>query len=96
MKCMSVNSSHTDTKDAYGKSPMNRAIYGYCKFQEHLKPNADELWGVRMELALYLFSHGCNNESDKAELLCGACWFGKLPVVTNLIEQYQLDPNGEC
>ena len=40
------------------------------------------------------FSH--NNESDKAELLCGACGFGKLPVVINLIEQHQLDPNGEC
>ena len=96
MKCMSVNSSHTDMKDAYRNSPMYRAINGYYDLDEHIKPNADELRDGRMELALHLFSHGHNNESDKAELLCGACGFGKLPVVTNLIEQHQLDPNGEC
>ena len=82
MKCMSVNFSHTDMKDANGNSPMNRAIHGYYTVE---KPIADELQDGRMELALFLFNHGCNNYSDKAELHCGACRYEWLQISLNNI-----------
>ena len=48
------------------------------------------------DVGLYLMKrHGCIDERDKAKLLCKACQSGNLVVVTELVEQHNVDPNGE-
>ncbi len=49
-----------------------------------------------MDVALYLMSRGCGGDEDKAKFLCGACLYGKLGVVKELVEQYKVDPKSEC
>ncbi len=47
-------------------------------------------------IALYLLSHGCGGDEDKAKLLCKACCKAdKLDVVKGLVEQHKINPNGE-
>ncbi len=41
-------------------------------------------------------SRGCGSDEDKAKLLCGACQWGKLGVVKELVEEHQVDPTSEC
>ena len=50
-----------------------------------------------VDIALYLMNRGgtCSDE-DKVKLLCEACYWGKLDVVKELVEQHKVDPNGEC
>ena len=48
------------------------------------------------DVGLYLMKHhGCVDEQDKAKLLCKACQRGNLNVVKELVEQHNVDPNGE-
>ena len=48
------------------------------------------------DVGLYLIKHnGCVDEQDKAKLLCKACQRGNLDVVKELVEQHNVDPNGE-
>ena len=48
------------------------------------------------DVGLYLIKHhGCGDEQDKAELLYKACECGNLDVVKELVEQHNVDPNGE-
>ena len=48
------------------------------------------------DVGLYLIKqHGCGDEQDKAELFCKACERGNLDVVKKLVEQHNVDPNGE-
>ena len=50
-----------------------------------------------MEVALYLINRGGTcSDKDKVKLLCKACYWGKLDVVKELVEQHKVDPNGEC
>ena len=47
-------------------------------------------------VGLYLIKHhGCGDEQDKAKLLCKACQRGNLDVVKELVEQHNVDLNGE-
>ena len=47
-------------------------------------------------VGLYLMKHhGCVDEQNKANLFCKACQRGNLDVVKELIEQHNVDPNGE-
>ncbi len=48
-----------------------------------------------MDVALYLMSRGCGGDEHKAKLLCAACWWGKLGVVKQLVEQDKVDPKSE-
>ncbi len=41
-------------------------------------------------------SRGCGSHEDKAKLLCGASYWGKLGVVKELVEQHKVDPKSEC
>ncbi len=51
----------------------------------------------RVDVALYLMSHGCEcRNRDKAELLCVACEWDRLGVVKKLVKKYKVDPNSEC
>ena len=48
------------------------------------------------DIGLYLVKHhGCGDEQDKVKLLCKACKWGNLNVVRELVEQHNVDPNGE-
>ena len=48
------------------------------------------------DVGLYLMKHhDCVDEQDKAKLLCKACQRGNLDVVKELVEQHNVDPNGE-
>ena len=49
-----------------------------------------------LNIALFLINHGVDDEQDKARLLCEACELGNLDVVKELVEQHNVDPNGEC
>ncbi len=50
---------------------------------------------TRCDVALCLVKHGCGSDEDKAKLLCSACYFAKLDVVKELVEQHNVDPKGE-
>ena len=49
-----------------------------------------------LNTALYLVTHGYGGDEDKVKVLCKACYWGKLDVVKELVEQHKVDPNGEC
>ena len=46
------------------------------------------------DVVLYLIKQV--DEQDKAKLLCEACVCGNLDTVKELVEQHNVDPNGEC
>ena len=49
-----------------------------------------------LNIALYLVTHGYGGDEDKVKVLQKACYWGKLDVVKELVEQHKVDPNGEC
>ncbi len=50
-----------------------------------------------VDVALYLMSRGCGGgDEDKVKLLCGACHWGKLDMVKELVELHKVDPKSEC
>ena len=49
-----------------------------------------------LDVALYLLKQGCDsNDIIKAKLLFAACQLGRLNMVKELIEKYEVDPNGK-
>ena len=69
-------------RDDNGRSPLDLAL------DEGSKDNGD--------VGLYLIEHhDCGDEQDKAKLLCKACIWGNLDVLKELVEQHNVDPNGE-
>ncbi len=71
-------------RDDWGQSPLDIAL--------------QDLYGDgSVDVALYLMSRGCAcGDEHKVKLLCGACWWGKLDVVKELVEQQKVDPKSEC
>ena len=66
-----------------GRSPLDAAL--------------DEGSGDDGRVGLYLIKHyGCVDEQDKAKLLYKACQRGNFDVFKELVEQHNVDPNGEC
>ena len=71
-------------RDDKGKSPLDRAM-----------ENVYYTEGCP-EVAHYLMSHGFDSDEETlAKLLCGACWWGKLAMVKELVEEHKLDPKSE-
>ncbi len=70
-------------RDDEGQSPLDIALYDL---------DNDDC----VDVALYLMSRGCGGDEDKAKLLCGACYWGKLGAVKELVEQHNVDPKSEC
>ena len=69
-------------RDDNGRSPLDVAL--------------DEGSWDNGRVGLYLIKHhGCGDEQDRAKLLCKACKEGNLDVVKELVEQHNVDPNGE-
>ena len=48
-----------------------------------------------MDIALYLFNHGCGSDEDKDKVLMQACQSGKLKVVKELVERHNVNPKSE-
>ena len=48
-----------------------------------------------VDVALYLINRGCGDDTDKAKLLCKACWHDRLDIVKELVEEHKLDPKGK-
>ncbi len=72
-------------RDDEGRSPLDIAL-----------ENLDD-YDDCVDVALYLMSRGCAcGDEDKAKLLCGACLYGKLDVVKELVQQHKVDPKSEC
>ncbi len=75
-------------RDDEGQSPLDKALEDlyYYPYKEPC-----------LDIALYLMSRGCAcGDEDKAKLLCGACHWGKLDMVKELVEQQKVDPKSEC
>ena len=70
----------TGVRDGQGRSLVNVAL---------AKPDR------RLNIALFLINLGVDDEQDKAKLLFEACDWGNLDVVKELVEQHNVDPNGE-
>ena len=76
----------TGVQDGQGHSLVDIIL---TNMDECLDPD----WGLK--LALYLINHGVDDQQDKVMLLCKACNQGNLDVVKELVEQHNVDPNGE-
>ena len=66
-----------------GRSPLSRAC-----------DNLDRTEGC-FDVAYYLISIGFGDQTDKIKLLFKACLDGKQTVVEELVEEHNLNPNGE-
>ena len=51
--------------------------------------------GNSLEIALYLFNHGCRGDEDKNKILMLACEKREMKVVKELVEQHNVNPKGE-
>ncbi len=85
VKSDSVCVMYTDVRDDEGKSPLDKAMAPECLYENE---------GC-VDVALYLTSRGCGGDKDKANLLCAACFYGKLGVVKELVEEHEVDPKSE-
>ena len=47
------------------------------------------------DVANYLVKHGCHRDDLEVKLLCGACRWGNLAMVKELVGQLKVKPNGE-
>ena len=75
----------TGVRDGQGRSLVDMTL-----------TNMDEYDTDRgLDFALFLINHGVDDEQVKAKLLCKACKWGNLSVVKELVEQHNVDPNGE-
>ncbi|XP_064383287.1 ankyrin repeat and KH domain-containing protein mask-like isoform X3 [Halichondria panicea] len=81
-----VNSStvncSTDVRDDERQSPLDIAM----------DPDTLREREGCLDVALYLICRGCGSDKDKDNLLHAACWWGKLDIVKELVEQHKVDP----
>ena len=76
----------TGVRDGQGRSLVDITLTSMYEFDD---PDRG------LDFALFLINHGVDDEQDKARLLCEACEWGNLDVVKELVEQLNVDPNGE-
>ena len=81
-----LHTSTTGVRDGQGRSLVDMT-------HTHMYEYDDPYCGL--DIALFLINHGVGDEQDKAKVLCKACDRRNLDVVKELIEQYNVDPNGE-
>ena len=80
----------TGVRDDDGDTPLDKALDG--ALEEEL---IEDEWKYACKVPLYLINRGCGSDKDKARLLCGACLFGDIDIVRELVEKHKIDPNGE-
>ena len=71
-------------RNGKGQSPLDRALRGVYVNEDCV------------DVCLYLLNHGCGGDKERVKLLMGACSNGNLSVVKEMVEQYKVNPNGEC
>ena len=76
----------TGERDGQGRSLVDMTLTNMYKYGD---PDRG------LDTALYLTNHGVDDEQDKAKLLCEACKWGNLDLMKKLVEQHNVDPNGE-
>ena len=75
-------------RDDHGQSPLDRVLKD-VDYKDDLE--------YRLDLCLYLIKHGCcGDEGIMVKLMCEACYWGRLDMVKELVEQHKVDPKGEC
>ena len=81
-----------DVRDISGQSPLDCSLeHGYS---DKALENRDKIEGC-VDIALYLMNHGCDGNQEKGDVLFGACYWGRLDMVKELVEQHKVDPS-EC
>ena len=77
----------TGVRNRAGETPLDKALdYGTL-----FETGSEDF----PEVALNLINCGCPEGSeDKLKILRGACLWGKLDIIKELIEQLKVDPNG--
>ena len=73
-----------DVRDDEGRSPLDSALEGVFVNERCV------------DVCHYLINHGCGGDKERVKLLMGACHCGNLSVVKEIVEQYKVNPNGEC
>ena len=73
-------------RDGQGRSLVDTTLTQMDEFDDR---------DLGLDIALFLTNHGVDDEQDKAKLLYKACEWGNLDVVKELVEQHNVDPNGE-
>ena len=76
----------TGVRDGQGRSLVYTVLTSVSQYDDPV---------CRLNIALFLINQGVDDEQDKARLLYEACDWGKLFVVKELVEQHNVDPNGE-
>ena len=79
-----INVIVADIRDSNGRSSLDLALNSFG-------PRDDLL-----DLPLYLINSGYGDMEKKAELLFRGCYYGKLDVVKEMVEQHNVDPKGDC
>ena len=76
-----------------GQSPLDAVI----EYLDDIADDPEEPGNPddQFDVALYLVSHGCGGDQEKIRVLCGACYWGYLDVVTKLVEELKFDLS-EC
>ena len=75
-----------DIRDDKGKSPLERAMDSDSFYQTD---------GC-IDVCHFLINHGCSSTKETlTKLLYGACKWGKLDIVNDLVEQHKLDSDSE-
>ena len=77
----------TGVRDDRGRSLVDTTLANIYRYYD------DPYRGLNA--ALFLINHGVDDEQDKANVLCEACKWGNLDLVKKLVEQHNVDPNGE-
>ena len=81
-----LHTSTTGVRDGQGRSLVDTTLANMYDYDD---PDDG------LDIALFLINHGVDDEQDKANVLCKACDWGNLDVVKELIEQHNVDLNGE-
>ena len=92
--CQSLVAIATAVQDESGESPLD-IVMEYIEVAGYPDEDGDgppDALGV----ARYLISRGCGGDKEREKLLCGACYWDKLDMVKELVEQHKVDPNSEC
>ena len=82
-----LHTFNTGVRDDQGRSLVDMILANMYEYYDDPDDGFD--------IALFLINHGVDDEQDIANVLCEACERGNLDVVKELVEQHNVDPNGE-
>ena len=83
MNVNNYNYLSTEVKYESGKSPLDITLANIYEKKAFF------------DITDYLVKHGCHSDDVQLKLLCGACMWGNLEIVKELVGQLKVNPNGE-